>query len=119
MHEPARPPWKSVLYEVGLEREKQTRKWGTQGHGMPVWLAILGEEFGELCQAALRARTTNAPMNEQSAEEMVAHQCSLRDMRVEAIQVAAVAVAMIEAIDDQRADVGRYEPGDIETEARP
>lgn len=41
---------------VGLileERKKQFEKWGDQRHNVSFWLVILGEEFGEMCKAAL------------------------------------------------------------------
>lgn len=34
------------------ERYRQNDLWGVQGHDIGTWLSILGEEFGEVCQAA-------------------------------------------------------------------
>ena len=76
---------KTVLMEVGLERCKQDRKWGVQDHSPADWLMILGEEFGEASKAALEAR--------------FGHNDGGRNYRKELIQVAAVAVAMIESLD--------------------
>jgi hypothetical protein len=84
----------AVLGEVMQERAKQDRKWGEQNHHPPFWSMILGEEVGEANKAGL---------------EMVV--CEMRDApqesvefwrgeyRKELVQVAAVAVAMIECID--------------------
>jgi hypothetical protein len=42
-----------VLGEIAGERENQEVKWGQQHHGLGDWMTILGEEYGEACQAAL------------------------------------------------------------------
>ena len=52
-----------TLREVWRERERQDDKWGPQHHDPTVWLAILGEEFGEACQAAMRL--TNQAVREK------------------------------------------------------
>jgi len=38
------------------ERIRQDIKWGEQNHRPDYWLVILGEEFGELCNAVLEDR---------------------------------------------------------------
>lgn len=43
-----------VWLDVERERQRQETKWGPQHHDSVTWLAILGEEFGEACQAAMR-----------------------------------------------------------------
>ena len=72
----------SVLEEVMLERARQDIKWGEQNHHPAWWLSILGEEFGEVCKAVCENNDTG--------------EGSYRD---ELVQVAAVAVAMIECFD--------------------
>ena len=82
---PARRPVStaSILVEVQDERMRQDIKWGSQRHLAPEkWVAILGEEFGETARAVLE----HDPDHE----------------REELIQVAAVAVARVEAIDAGR-----------------
>ena len=74
----------NVLNDIALERHRQDAKWGPQSHNAFTWLAILGEEVGESNQAALKAHFGNKPW---------AH------YREELIQVAAVAVAMVECLD--------------------
>lgn len=69
----------TVLEEIAVERAKQDAKWGEQNHGIFKWVAILGEEFGEVSKASLEDDSSG--------------------YRAELIQVAAVAVAMIEAHD--------------------
>jgi NTP pyrophosphatase (non-canonical NTP hydrolase) len=69
------------------ERDRQERKWGVQRHDMTVWLTVLSEEVGELAQAILHYREL---MTDQRHDAI----------RAEAVQVAAVAVAMIEHLDE-------------------
>lgn len=74
---------------VGLilaERERQEAKWGQQDHEPEVWLTILGEEFGEFCKALLEFRFGKG--------------CPSA-MQKELVQIAAVAVAMLECCDRQ------------------
>lgn len=69
----------SVVQEVLQERSNQDRKWGEQNHSPRFWFTILGEEVGEVAHAILEYDKGN--------------------YRDECIQVAAVAVAMIESFD--------------------
>ncbi len=71
------------------ERKRQDEKWGQQRHGLPVWLTVLTEECGEVSERILALRS------EQDAERRAAIAWQLRQ---EATQVAAVAVAMLEHI---------------------
>lgn len=74
-----------VLDDVVAERKRQVDKWGTQRLEWPVWLAVLTEEVGESAEAALEAHFETST--------------SLDHLREELIQVAAVAVAIVEHID--------------------
>lgn len=85
--EPARGPSRTrywILKDVQDERERQDRKWG----GVPgverrddhTYAAVLTEEVGEACKAWLERE----PM----------------DLRAELIQVAAVAMAWVEELDN-------------------
>lgn len=69
------------------ERDRQDAKWGPQDHSLPEWLAILMEEVGELAAAILGHRFGNDDHPEL-------------DWKKEAIQVAAVALSMIEQYDE-------------------
>jgi NTP pyrophosphatase (non-canonical NTP hydrolase) len=73
--------------DVLAERQRQEAKWGEQNHDPFVYLAILHEESGELAQAALKARFEDQA---EGARER---------MRAEAVQVAAVALAIVECLD--------------------
>ena len=71
-----------ILQEVMDERARQDAKWGEQNHHPAWWLSILGEEFGEVCKAVCENNDTGKG-----------------SYREELIQVAAVAVSMIECFD--------------------
>lgn len=75
---------KIALYDVNAERDRQEAKWGEQNHDPFTYLTVLGEEFGELCQAALHARF-GGPASVK--------------LREEAVQTAAVALAIVECLD--------------------
>jgi NTP pyrophosphatase (non-canonical NTP hydrolase) len=81
-----------VIQAVIAERFHQEAKWGEQNHDPFTWLSILGEEVGECHNAALEARFKWAKEKNISVE----------NLKEELIQVAAVAVAMVEALDRNR-----------------
>lgn len=83
----------AVLYDVRDERERQDTKWGEQNHNPFIWLAILGEEVGETNNAVLEAHDWKNKIPGNFDAEKLKH------YREEAIQVAAVAVAMVESLD--------------------
>jgi hypothetical protein len=73
--------------DVLLERIRQNELWGIQRHHIGTWLAILGEEFGEVCQAA------------QSYLKLVsAKETDANNLYEECIHLAAVACAIAEQI---------------------
>jgi len=75
----------AIYFDISMERERQDSKWGNQSElPDPVWLTVLTEEVGEAAQEVLLATS---------------HDASRIGLRAELIQVAAVAVAWIEAID--------------------
>lgn len=78
----------SVCMEVFHERIKQNEKWGIQVHDFGTWLMILGEEFGEVCQAL---QSTKGWSKDTDAQ----------DPFKELIQLAAVAVAIAEQIKEE------------------
>lgn len=78
----------NTLVDVFDERVSQDEKWGVQEHDDYVWNAILGEEVGEVAQALIDHEFKGTDH---------------KDVRAELVQVAAVAVAWIEAIDRRAA----------------
>lgn len=80
----------NVLREVKAERMMQDAKWGEQNHHPVEWITILGEEFGEVCKAACEANFEKFYGNKRG---------NYLEYRKELVQVAAVAVAMIESFD--------------------
>ena len=81
----------NAMLSVIQERKRQDAKWGEQNHDPTVWLGILGEEFGELCQAVNETWFDNGPEERKKG--------GYENMRAEAIQVAAVAVSLVECLD--------------------
>ncbi len=71
-----------ALSNVLYERKRQDAKWGEQNHPPLLWLAILGEEFGEACKAAI----------EPGCLPLIKY-------RDEMVHVAAVALAAVESFD--------------------
>jgi len=67
------------LSEVMLERARQDQKWGEQNHPDLYWLAVLTEEVGELAKELIEGR--------------------LAEARRELVQVTAVGVAWLEAME--------------------
>ncbi len=68
-----------ILDLISKERDNQDQKWGEQNHDIYKWLAILGEEVGEVNKAVL----------ESKYDEIIN----------ELIQIGAVSVAMIESLE--------------------
>lgn len=75
-----------ALLSVAAERAAQDEKWGVQWHSWPEWIAILTEEVGEAAQC-----TVNEHWHLTG---------DLGRLRIELVQTAAVAVRMIEHIDE-------------------
>lgn len=83
-----------AFHSITEERQRQEDKWGQQDHDTGLWLAILGEEYGEVAKEI--AEASARPLD-------VAH------LREELVQTAAVAAAWIEAIDRARLEYARDE----------
>jgi len=88
---------RAILTDVVLERNRQQQKWGVQTHSIMEWLTILGEEFGEACKAGNESYFRND---------------SLDKLRKELIQTMAVALAIVEGIDQPRPEVDSSEGHD-------
>lgn len=95
-----------VLLDVHGERKAQDRKWGEQNHPDffhdcdPRYLAFVCQQNTDLCDAASKAGnlTWEHIVNEELSE---AYACGddVTHLRRELVQVAAVCVAWVEAID--------------------
>lgn len=77
-----------ILEDIVLERYRQDSKWGEQNHDLPLWTGILGEEYGELCEAINETVFDNG--TDKGGYE---------NMRKEAIHVAAVAIGFLECLE--------------------
>lgn len=82
----------NALAEIDNERENQLARWGQQQHSAAHWLAIAGEEFGEVAQRVCRADIP--PIGD------IDRRRELRELRHELVQLAAVCVAWLEHLDD-------------------
>ena len=79
-----------VFAEVAAERRRQIVLYGDQsGRPLRDWTGIIGEEFGELCEAICETTMDNARHPERGGRENI-----LR----EACHVAAVAVQLMEIL---------------------
>lgn len=82
----AMPHLPAVFDAIRAERERQNAKWGEQSHDPYTWLAVLGEEYGELSQAILHDTFGGKAAG---------------TMRDELLHVAAVACQWLECIERQ------------------
>ena len=73
-----------IFLDILRERMLQDTKWGEQNHDPVMWSAILTEEVGEMCEAATKYRFDQGNINQ---------------FREEVVQVAAVAVAILECLE--------------------
>ena len=76
------------LFDICQERENQVNKWGIQNHTPIEWAAILMEEVGEVSREAL----------EYHFHKFYKDTGQLERYEKELIQVAAVALAMLESL---------------------
>lgn len=93
-----------IINEIKAERERQNAKWGEQNHSLIEWIGILTEEVGEASKEAVDYHFNNPYIDGcgelQNVEENdVVQSIRLSNYRNELIQVAAVAVQMIECLD--------------------
>lgn len=83
------PRGSAAIEKVISERISQIERWGEDTYNHPFeWMSILGEEFGELCEAVNETCFMNGTHPERGGDENIVR---------EATQIAAVAVAIIEA----------------------
>lgn len=79
-----------ALQLVNNERNRQDAKWGEQNHAPQYWTGILGEEYGEYCQAV----NETVFFNGEEARKLGGYD----NMMKELTHVAAVAVGAMEAL---------------------
>lgn len=85
---------RNAIDDVRKERIRQDHKFGPQNHSIADWFLILGEEVGEAqreaCEHVFQQRFPEYYPDDQER---------LHRLRKELIEVAAVAVAMVESLD--------------------
>lgn len=77
-----------LLKATKAERLAQLAKWGKQNHDFATWAIVIGEEYGELCQAIWSLKFGTG---------------TVAEIRTEAIQVAASALALVHCLEDGEA----------------
>ncbi len=87
-----------VLEEIKAERERQDARWGVQNHSPMEWQGILIEEVGEAAKEATDYHFRIGHRGDDALDEKIIRK-QLQAYRAELIQVAAVAVAMVECLD--------------------
>jgi NTP pyrophosphatase (non-canonical NTP hydrolase) len=85
---------KDALRDILVERRVQDHKWkhpADRSLSLPIWQLVLSEETGEVAQAILKGANDSNGMDK---------------LRYELVQVAATALAIIEAIEANATDFG-------------
>lgn len=97
-------PMDQAIEAVQAERQRQNAKWGEQNHELPHWMLILGEEFGEATKAVLEREVLlrDGPTTDAPIVELGRATAAVTD---ELVQVAAVAVAILECMQRRARDV--------------
>lgn len=118
---PSWPPRRTILAEVNLERLAQDKRWGEQNHpdGTGRRIQVTNDansaawKMAELARAATQRAAADGTVTwMQVLREEVAEAFAESDpgaLRGELVQVAAVCVAWVEAI-DRRLNLGRFCP---------
>lgn len=92
-----------AIADITAERARQDAKFGEQNHSPADWMMILQEELGEFARAHMEVYYFSAPEPGMTEEQRLAMKASFEakraHLRTELVQVAAVAVAMLECCD--------------------
>ena len=82
-----------VLELIEAERDNQDARWGglnhDRSHSVGEWMAILGEQYGDLCRTSIEVNNCIVHKNSMGHDELTL-------MLDQAVQIAAVATAMAE-----------------------
>ena len=85
-----------ALVLIHDERNRQDAKWGEQNHPPEKWVGILGEEFGEYCQAVNETVFDNGETERPKG--------GYDQMMEELTHVAAVAIGAMESLMRNKGD---------------
>lgn len=92
-----------AVEDILTERSRQDAKFGEQNHSPADWMMILQEELGEFARAHMKVYYFATPEPGMTAEQRAAMRASFNakraHLRAELVQVAAVALAMLECCD--------------------
>lgn len=81
---------KEIIGKILVERKRQDEKWGSQNHSPIEWCAILMEEVGEMAKEAHEFHFRGKFYKDTG---------QLERYEKELIQVAALAVSMLESLE--------------------
>ena len=87
---------KQLVNLILNERKRQDMKWGEQNHFPHFWTGILGEEYGEFCEAVNETVFNNGVEARKKG--------GYENMKTEAIHVAAVALGFLECLERNKED---------------
>lgn len=90
-----------VIAEVRAERQRQNQKRGNQNHNAVEWISILTEEVGEAAKEAVDFHFGNGEINPKLPAGENLQRVRIENYRTECIQIAAVAIQMVESLDRQ------------------
>jgi len=89
----------NTINQIQAEIEKQNKKFGAQNHSPIEWMAILMEEVGEASQAAVDWHFKYPSKTKDEVEDFNEIQTQrLQFYKTELIQVAALAIQMVESL---------------------
>jgi hypothetical protein len=100
--------------DIAAERAAQKKRWGDSAHTFPFWLLIFGKQTGHLTNEVLEYENWQySTLNDYGPTTQGQQEESRRLglIRLEAIQAAAVLVAMIEQIDEELYPEPEHEEG--------
>lgn len=94
-----------ALKAIREERDRQIKLWGhINPHDYPTWIVILTKQVGQLAEHAMRGREWCFTASRDQDYFQAGTAGHLRHMRSELASIAAVAMAMIEQIDEDLID---------------
>lgn len=89
-----------TITQIQAEITKQNQKFGIQNHSPIEWMAILMEEVGEASQAAVDWHFKYpSKIKDETVEFSELQNQRLQNYKTELVQVAAIAVQMIESLE--------------------
>lgn len=77
-----------IINELIKERDRQDKLWGEENHMPYFWTGLIGEEFGELCEAI-----------SETVFDIKPEKGGYENMKKEAIHLAATTIKFLECLE--------------------